>query len=133
MAPTFDGHEMTFLRGQRLGRLATVDRKGAPQNNPVGFVLDEATGQILIGGRALATTRKFRNLARNHHVAFVVDELASVDPWQVRGVEIRGRAEALQDAEPPMRGMGREVIRITPDWIASWGVIVGTEGMTVRT
>lgn len=33
----FTDAELTYLRGQRLGRLATVDAAGAPQNNPVGF------------------------------------------------------------------------------------------------
>ncbi len=94
MAPTLTAHELAYLRGQRLGRLATVDSSGAPQNNPVGFFVDEPAGQVLIGGFALAKTRKFRNVSRNPHVALVVDDLASTDPWRVRGVEIRGTATA---------------------------------------
>ena len=127
---TFTKNELAFLDGQRLGRLATVDGRGAPQNNPVGFVVDHSTGQLLIGGLDLAATRKFRNLRANPHVAFVVDELASIDPWVVRGVEIRGSAEALTDVDPPIRGLGRDVIRITPRWIASWGF--EGEEITVR-
>ncbi|MFC4119932.1 hypothetical protein [Nonomuraea zeae] len=34
--------------------------------------------------------------------SFVVDDLASVDPWVVRGIEIRGSAVALTDHEPPV-------------------------------
>ncbi|MGH3764975.1 MAG: PPOX class F420-dependent oxidoreductase [Pseudonocardiaceae bacterium] len=71
---------MEYLHRQILGRLATVDGSGAPQNNPVGFRVDEQNGQVLIGGHSLATTRKFRNIVRNANVAFVVDDLASVDP-----------------------------------------------------
>jgi pyridoxamine 5'-phosphate oxidase family protein len=122
MAPTLTSKELDYLRGQRLGRLATVDASGAPQNNPVGFTLDEASGRVLIGGLALGETRKFRNVQANPRVALVVDDLASVDPWLVRGVELRGSAEALVDADPPMAGMSHEVIRITPRWIASWGI-----------
>jgi pyridoxamine 5'-phosphate oxidase family protein len=44
----------------------------------------------------------------------VIDDLASADPWKVRGVEIRGRAEAV-DGERPL-------IRIHPDRVRSWGV-----------
>ena len=47
-------------------------------------------------------------------VAFVIDDVASTDPWRVRGVEIRGRAEALPD-EPPLRpGFNSGIIRIHP-------------------
>ncbi len=122
MPPTFSPAEFDYLRSQRLGRLATVDAAGAPQNNPVGFRIDDETSQVLIGGLAMGQTRKFRNVRRHPEVALVVDDLVSMDPWTVRGVEIRGSAEALDDVEPPMRGMSREVILITPRRIISWGV-----------
>lgn len=114
--------ERTYLKNQPLGRLATVDAKGAPQNNPVGIHLDDETGDIVIGGHAMGASRKFRNVLANDQVALVVDDLASRDPWTVRGVEIRGTAVALEDVDPPVPHMGREVIRITPTWVASWGV-----------
>jgi pyridoxamine 5'-phosphate oxidase family protein len=133
VAPRFTADELEYLRSQRLGRLATVDADGAPQNNPVGFVVDEASGDVLIGGRALSSTRKFRNVANNEHVSFVVDDLASVEPWSVRGVEVRGTAQALVDVDPPGRGMSRELIRITPRWIASWGIVRDRSGIQIRT
>jgi pyridoxamine 5'-phosphate oxidase family protein len=40
--------------------------------------------------------------------------LASVDPWQPRGIEIRGRAEAIE--------ADRALIRIHPERIVSWGI-----------
>ena len=131
-APTLTFKEIAYLRTQLLGRLATVDSSGAPQNNPVGFVVDEATGQLVIGGHNMGRSRKFRNVRANPHVAFVVDDLASTDPWTPRGVEVRGRAEALTDVEPAMRGFSREVIRITPTWIGSWGIETGSFTMAVR-
>ena len=114
--------ERSYLKSQPLARLATVDPGGAPQNNPVGVFLDEETGDILIGGRAMGATRKFRNVQANGQVALVVDDLVSPDPWMVRGLEIRGTAVAQEDVDPPVPSMSREVIRITPTWIASWGV-----------
>ncbi|REE99822.1 PPOX class F420-dependent oxidoreductase [Thermomonospora umbrina] len=125
--------ERAFLAAQRLGRLATVDPHGAPQNNPVGFFLNASNGTIDIGGHSLAASRKFRNVLRNPHVALVIDELASVRPWTVRGMEIRGEAEALTDQEPPGPGFGPELIRITPRVIFSWGVEPDTPGMLRRT
>jgi pyridoxamine 5'-phosphate oxidase family protein len=132
MAPAFTPDELEYLRHQRLGRLATVDQHGAPQNNPVGFWVDDETGEIIIGGLALAGTRKFRNVQHNSHVALVVDDVASVDPWVVRGVEVRGDAQALVDVDPPMPGMSPEVIRITPRWIAGWGIEQGSSGASIR-
>ncbi|HWG63559.1 MAG TPA: PPOX class F420-dependent oxidoreductase [Streptosporangiaceae bacterium] len=132
MPPALSPAELAYLRTQPLGRLATIDRAGNLQNNPVGFTVDEQTGQIIIGGRAMAASRKFRNVRRNPNVAFVVDDLASTNPWTARGVEFRGVAEALEDIDPPMPGMSREVIRITPSWIGSWGVEPGTTGMSSR-
>ena len=119
---TFSPDELRYLRTQRLGRLATVDRSGAPQNNPVGFFVDEQTGEVFIGGLNMGKSRKFRNVKANPNVAFVVDDLKTVDPWRPRMLEIRGTAEALDDVDPPRPGMSREVIRIRPTRVISWGL-----------
>ena len=122
MTVTLTEAERAYLQSQPLARLATVDGAGAPQNNPVGAFLDEQTGDIIIGGHAMGASRKFRNVQRNGHVALVIDDLVSHDPWTVRGLEIRGTAVALEDVDPPVPFMSREVIRITPLWVTSWGV-----------
>lgn len=114
--------QISYLGTQWLGRLATVDRRGAPQNNPVGFRYNADLGTIDIGGFRLAESRKFRNLAGNDRAAFVVDDLVSTDPWRPRMVEIRGRAEALSGAEPMMPGMSSELIRIHPERVISFGL-----------
>jgi pyridoxamine 5'-phosphate oxidase family protein len=132
MGIAFTDAELTYLRGQRLGRLATVDAAGAPQNNPVGFFIDDARGQLIIAGTTMGKTRKYRNVRGNPYVSLVVDDLASTDPWQVRGVEVRGTAETQDDVDPPMDGLSREVIRITPRWIGSWGITADQQGFTSR-
>ena len=119
---TFTDGELTYLSSQRLGRLATVAIDGAPQNNPVGFRYNPQLGTIDIYGLNLGATRKYRNVRGHPAVALVVDDIASVDPWQVRGVEIRGQAEAREEAAPAAMGMSREVIRIHPHRIISWGI-----------
>jgi pyridoxamine 5'-phosphate oxidase family protein len=124
--------ERAYLQSQPLGRLATVDANGAPQNNPIGAFLDEGTGEIVIGGGAMGATRKFRNVQGNPHVALVIDDLVSRDPWTVRGLEIRGTAVALSDVDPPVPFMSREVIRITPTWVASWGLDPTVQGQQIR-
>jgi pyridoxamine 5'-phosphate oxidase family protein len=124
--------ERDYLKSQPLARLATVDASGAPQNNPVGAFLDEETGEIIVGGFAMGATRKFRNVKANSHVAVVIDDLVSMDPWTVRGLEIRGTAQALSDVEPPTPFMSREIIRITPTWVSSWGLDPGVQGQQIR-
>lgn len=119
---TFTQAELDYLAGQHLGRLATVSPAGHVQNNPVNFFVDAASGTITIGGHALGASKKFRNVQQGSTVSFVVDDLASVDPWVVRGIEIRGSAVALTDHEPPVPYFSREIITITPSMIISWGI-----------
>ncbi|NJP90881.1 PPOX class F420-dependent oxidoreductase [Nonomuraea sp. FMUSA5-5] len=116
----FTAAELDYLAGQRLGRLATVGPDGQVQNNPVGFFVQDGT--IVIGGHALGISKKFKNIQRGSTIAFVVDDLASVDPWVARGIEIRGTAVALTDVEPPVPFFSREVIRLSPTKIISWGL-----------
>jgi pyridoxamine 5'-phosphate oxidase family protein len=66
---------------------------------------------------------RFRTTARSGRAAIVVDDLASVEPWRPRGIEVRGRAEALKDPRP--------LIRIHPERIVSWGI--GGESRQART
>ncbi|MBE7161005.1 MAG: PPOX class F420-dependent oxidoreductase [Williamsia herbipolensis] len=110
---TFTASELAYLRSQRLGRMATVQPSGTLQVSPVGFrVEDDDT--IVIVGYDLETSQKFRNIRDNGRVAFVVDDIASVTPWRVRCVEIRGTADAI-DGTPP-------VIRIHPRRVISFGI-----------
>lgn len=118
--------ERAYLATQPLGRLATRRPDGSLQNNPVGFNYDDRTGTIQITGRAMGASRKFHNVAANGAVAFVVDDLASRDPWIVRGVEIRGQAEALVGQEKDSSYASAELIRIHPRRVISWGLGVGS-------
>src|ERR1700678_4375377 len=132
MTVTLTEAERAYLQSQPLARLATVDGTGAPQNNPVGAFLDEQTGDIIIGGHAMGASRKFRNVQANGQVALVIDDLVSRDPWTVRGLEVRGTAVALSDVDPPVPYMSREVIRITPAWVAAWGLDPDVQGQQIR-
>ena len=125
----FTDVELEYLRTQRLGRLATLDPRATLQNSPVGFQVDENAGVIEIWGRDMGNTRKFHNVEANGQVAFVVDDLASVTPWVVRGIEIRGSAEALRDQTPPNAYISREVIRVHPRRVIAWGI--GPDGARV--
>lgn len=114
MSPfTYD--ELAYLRGEpRLARLATIDANGTPHVVPVGWSLNAELDTIEVGGRDFARTKKFRDVQRNGRAALVIDDLASTDPWRPRGIEVRGRAEAVEAPRP--------LIRIHPRRIVSWGI-----------
>ncbi|MCW2917494.1 MAG: pyridoxamine 5-phosphate oxidase [Actinomycetia bacterium] len=125
--------EREYLSTQRLGRLATVAPDGTLQNNPVSFRYNPETRTIDIGGHGMGASRKFRNIQAGGEVAFVVDDIVSFQPWKVRGLEIRGRAEALADQPPPMPGFSGELIRIHPRRVLAWGLDPAVQGMQKRT
>lgn len=120
----FTPEEIEYLTSQRIGRLATIQPNGSLQNNPVVYWYNSAADTIDIGGRALATTQKFKNIAANGKVSFVIDEVVSRRPWRVRGIEIRGRAEALLDqpVPPELEFLSPELIRIHPERLFTWGL-----------
>ena len=123
---TFKPHEIEYLRAAALGRLATIQPDGTPQVSPVGFTYNEELGTIDIAGYRMSRSQKFRNIATNVRVAFVVDDIASRNPWRVRCLEIRGTAQRAE-AGAGRRGdagdaLDAAIIRITPRRIISFGI-----------
>ena len=117
----FTEGELGYLRGERrLARVATVGRDGTPHVAPVGWTYNAALDTIDIGGHSLERTKKYRDALRTGRAAVVIDDLASTNPWRPRGVEVRGRAEALDQPAP--------LIRIHPERIVSWGIESGVLG-----
>jgi PPOX class F420-dependent enzyme/OxyR family protein len=115
--------EIDYLKGQRLGRLATVGPDGQPHVVPVAFRYNPALDTIDIGGHDFAKRKKFRDVRRNPRVAFVVDDVTSTDPWRPRGIEIRGTAEILTSGGAEIMGsFDPEMFRIRPSRIISWGI-----------
>ena len=111
----FTEAELRYLAGGRqLGRIATVGVDGTPHVVPGALIYNAARDTIDVGGRELESTKKFRDVARTGRVAIVIDDLASTDPWRPRGIEVRGRGEAIAMPTP--------LIRIAPERIVSWGI-----------
>ena len=131
----FTDKEIEYLRGQRLGRLATVGSDGSPHVVPVGFRLE--AGRIEVGGHGLSRSKKWRDLQANPRVALVIDDLASSQPWTPRGIEIRGRAELHDDGgEKFGPGWDQAWLRILPRRVVSWGIsgaAFSPEGRSART
>jgi PPOX class F420-dependent enzyme/OxyR family protein len=119
----FTPAEVAYLARQRLGRLATVGAARQPHVVPVAFRHNPDEDTIDVGGHGFARRKKYRDVQRNRRVAFVVDDLASVQPWVARGIEIRGEAEILptggQSIQP---GFDPQMFRIRPRRIVGWGI-----------
>ena len=119
----FSEAELQYLQSQRLGRLATVNERGEPQVAAVGFRYNPELDTIDIGGRDMANTQKFRNIARNGMASFLVDDVQP--PWQTRSMEIRGHAEALAEGGQSVAPfMSPALIRITPKRVIFWDATV---------
>jgi len=109
----FTEDELSYLLGERrLARLATVGSDGMPHLTVVGWNHNAELDTIDIGGRDFAQTKKFRDVQRTGVAAIVIDDV--LPPWQPRGVEVRGQAEAVASPSP--------IIRIHPTRIVSWGI-----------
>jgi pyridoxamine 5'-phosphate oxidase family protein len=116
--------ELRYLAGGRqLGRIATVGADGTPHVTPVAWIYNAVRETIDVGGHELERTKKFRDVARTGRAAIVIDDLRSTDPWIPRGIEIRGRGEAIVLPTP--------LIRLHPERIRSWGLEAGPSARTV--
>jgi pyridoxamine 5'-phosphate oxidase family protein len=116
--------ELRYMAGGRqLGRIATVGADGTPHVVPVGWIYNAARDAIDVGGRELERSKKFRDVARTGRAAIVIDDVATTDPWRPRGIEVRGRGEAIALPTP--------LIRIHPARIVSWGLEPARSARTV--
>ena len=125
----FTDIELEYLQTRRLGRLATVNKNGEPQIAPVTFRYNAELDAIDIGGLNMVETQKFRNVARNGLASFVIDDV--LPPFQPRGVEIRGHAEAFPDGGQSISAtFSPALIRLTPGRIISWNLTTGDPAQT---
>ena len=116
--------ELAYLQGERrLAHVATVGRDGTPHVTPVGmWSVDPDSGVVEVTGHSFAATKKFRDVARSGRAAIVVDDV--LPPFQPRGVEIRGHADAVDGPSPR--------IRIHPERIVGWGLDGPGRGRNAR-
>ena len=125
----FTDIELEYLQTQRLGRLATVNKNGEPQIAPVTYRYNTESDTIDIGGLNMGETQKYRNVAHNGLASFVIDDV--LPPFQPRGIEIRGHAQALpyggQQISPDF---SPALIRLTPGRIISWNLTSGDHAQT---
>ena len=116
--------EIAYLQSQRMARIATVGANGQPHVVPVAFRYNPETETIDIGGHnGFAKRKKWRDVKSNPKVAVVIDDIVSVNPWKIRGIEIRGEAEMLMTGgQSIVPGFDPEMFRIKPKRVISWGI-----------
>ncbi|MFJ7949604.1 PPOX class F420-dependent oxidoreductase [Streptomyces sp. NPDC096354] len=118
---SFTEEEITYIRSQRLARIATVSADEQPDVTPVGFEFDGT--HFYIGGYNPTNTRRARNVrSGNHKVALVIDDLVSTQPWTPRYLRLYGTAELV--ARPAGTGE-QQVLKITP--VTSWSMNLSGE------
>src|SRR2546428_5226683 len=98
----FTPAEIAYLRGQLLGRLATVGPNGQPHVVPVAFRYSGETDAIDIGGYDFAKRKKYRDVRGNPRVALVIDDVPSVNPRRGPRIENRGVAGNLGTGGEPL-------------------------------
>ena len=117
----FTPQEIDYLKSQRLGRMATIDAKGDLHVVPVGFRYNAEQDTLDIGGRNLASTKKYRDALRHGRIALVVDDV--IPPWKPRFVEVRGTVQAFTEGGKTINeGFQPEILRLTPTYITSFGI-----------
>ena len=100
-----------FLDKNRVGRLATADRSGAPHVIPVCYAAAGDALYVTIDEkpkRRDVPLKRVRNILENPQAAFVVDQYD--EDWQRLGwVMLRGAAEILESG--PEHDRAQELLR----------------------
>lgn len=119
--PAFTDAETAYLTSHSLARFATLGPDGQPDVMPVALEYDGTHFWVGGVGAQVLRTRKFRNIADGRHkVAFVVDDLDSIQPFVARGIRVYGEAEGPVE-RIGMVGPGL-FLRITPTVSWSWNL-----------
>lgn len=123
---TFSDQEIDYIRSHPLARVATVSSDGQPDIVPIVIEFDGR--HFFIGGYEPGRTRRAKNVGSgNRHVAFVIDDLASTDPWSPRYLRVYGDAELVErDAGDGLK----TVMRISPR--ISWSFNLAGEALDLR-
>ena len=100
--------EYTFIIGQRVARLATVDAHGQPAVVPVVYAFDGTALFTPLDGKpkrvAPAQLQRVRNIRANPRVAVVIDAY-SEDWQQLAWVHVRGQARVTTSGEAYATGV----------------------------
>lgn len=115
--------EQLFLTRQTRGHLTTIGPDGWPQVKPLGFTWNAGLATIDITGFNMAGSAKYRNVAANPRVSFVVDTVTEENKMEgTHFLEIRGVAEQVTGVAPADPHLDPEFIRIHPVRVIAWNI-----------
>lgn len=113
----FSQTELDYIRSQKLARIGTASAKSRPDVAAVAFDFDG--DYFYISGYANQRTRKYHNTKANPQASLVIDDLASVRPWQPRGVKIFATVDFVHRTGYAGE---KEYLRLTPVSKQAWGL-----------
>ncbi len=117
----FTEKELSYLAGQRLGRIATVGADGQPHVVPTSFRYNPAHDAIEVGGLRMSQTKKTRDVRRTGRASIVIDDV--LPPWQPRMIEVRGTATVMSSGGKAFGPQFEDtIVRIQPTRIISFGI-----------
>ena len=112
----FTAEEIDFINNLKFARYATATPDGRPHVVPGRAHVEN--GKVIIPGWEMKRSYKYRQVQKNPWVAVVWDVR---DPKGNHGVEVRGRAEAVEDPTNADDSMQYR-IEVTPTKVFSWGI-----------
>lgn len=136
------GWERSFIKRQRVARLATVDAQGQPHVVPIVYAFDSPRLFTPINAKPKRVDphqlQRVRNIQSNPQVAVIIDEYS--DDWNMLAwVQLRGRAkvvkmgpeqaagvvllEAKYDQYKTMPLAEKPLIIITVNHVVSWSAM----------
>jgi pyridoxamine 5'-phosphate oxidase family protein len=119
----FSEAEIAYLQNKTMGRLATIGADGRPHLVPLTYRFNADEDAVDIGGVDFANSKKWRDMLRNPHVAFLVDDASAEG---AHAIEIRGNAEPHfiggELINPRFPTFKPEFVRVRPQRIVSWGL-----------
>jgi len=114
--------ELTFIKEQRIGRLATASPSGAPDVAPCLAIYRRSLGVFLMGGQGLERTLRYNNARRNPQASLVFDAIRW-DPYELQGVKIGGSIEVhVADDEINLGMTGIPLLVLRPQRKWTWGL-----------
>ncbi|MFG2553241.1 PPOX class F420-dependent oxidoreductase [Streptomyces sp. NPDC048581] len=118
---SFTDEETAYLYANPLARFASLCADEQPDVVPVALEFDGTHFWVGGPGAEVLGTRKFRNVGHGRDkVAFVVDDMVSVEPFIARGIRVYGIADGPVE-RAGMVGPGH-YLRITPTLSWSWNL-----------
>ena len=124
--------EVEFIKGERIGRLATASPSGAPDVASCLAIYRRSLGVFLMGGQGIERTRRYHNARRNPQARLVFDAI-SWEPYDIRGVKVAGSISIhVADEEISFGVMGIPLLVLRPERKWTWGFeekAFGEDGM----